>query len=250
MAKQTAEAITIDAESYRAASYDSRILFLIIHYTELSLEQSIEVLTRGKVSSHYLLTDENEPRILQLVDENMRAFHAGLSYWDGHSNLNSSSIGIEIVHPGFTKQADGSLQFLPYREQQIEVLIPLVRDIVNRHQIRPDRVLGHSDIAPQRKIDPGPLFPWLRLAKEGLIRWPDDAQLALHRQTFADKLPPMKWVQEMLARLGYQVAQDGQRNETTQRVIAAFQMRYRPSCYDGFVDAQTAALLAVLNQAS
>ncbi|HAB48223.1 MAG: N-acetylmuramoyl-L-alanine amidase [Betaproteobacteria bacterium] len=242
------ESIRIDAESYRATSCESRVLFLIIHYTQLNLEQSIETLTKGNVSSHYLITDEAEPRILRLVDENLRAFHAGLSFWNGHCNLNSASIGIEIVHPGFITQADGSLSFLPYPEQQIDVLMMLVRDIVSRHQIRPDRVLGHSDIAPQRKVDPGPLFPWQRLAEAGLILWPDKTQVEAQEKAFSDKLPDMKWVQAMLAKLGYDIEQDGESSVFTKRVITAFQMRYRPSLYNGLVDAHTAALLAVLNQ--
>jgi N-acetylmuramoyl-L-alanine amidase len=242
------ESVAIDAASYQAISCESRVLFLIIHYTQLNREQSIEVLTKGKVSSHYLITDDTEPRILRLVDENLRAFHAGLSFWNGHRNLNSASIGIEIVHPGFTTQADGSISFLPYPKQQIDALIPLVRDIVSRHHIRPDRVLGHSDIAPQRKVDPGPLFPWRSLAEAGLILWPDDAEVAAQRKVFSDQLPDMKWVQTMLANLGYDIQQDGKPSALTKKVITAFQMRYRPSRYDGLVDAHTAALLAVLNQ--
>ncbi|NCW01007.1 MAG: N-acetylmuramoyl-L-alanine amidase, partial [Betaproteobacteria bacterium] len=84
--------LTIDAQSYRSKGFESRALFLIIHYTQLNLERSLEVLTRGQVSSHYLLTDETPPRIYRLVDENLRAFHAGISYWAGHGNLNSASI--------------------------------------------------------------------------------------------------------------------------------------------------------------
>jgi N-acetylmuramoyl-L-alanine amidase len=238
----------IDARSYRSIGFESRALFLIIHYTQLNLERSIEVLTRGQVSSHYLLSDESPPRIYRLVDENLRAFHAGVSYWAGHGNLNSASIGIEIVHPGVVEQADGSQSFVPYPESQIDALIPLVRDIMKRHQIRADRVLGHSDIAPQRKIDPGPLFPWKRLAQEGLIRWPDEAMVAERLPAFEAQLPSLGWFQGQLSRLGYQVDQDGQSTEATRRVVAAFQMRYRPSRYDGKPDAHTAALLAVLNQ--
>ncbi|MBU6381211.1 MAG: N-acetylmuramoyl-L-alanine amidase [Betaproteobacteria bacterium] len=242
--------LTIDAQSYRSKGFESRALFLIIHYTQLNLERSLEVLTRGQVSSHYLLTDETPPRIYRLVDENLRAFHAGISYWAGHGNLNSASIGIEIVHPGISTESDGSLSFVPYPERQIDALIPLVRDIMKRHQIRPDRVLGHSDIAPQRKIDPGPLFPWKRLAREGLIRWPDEREVAARLPAFEAKLPSLAWFQQMLSQHGYQVEQHGEATEPTRRVIAAFQMRYRPSRYDGLTDAHTAALLAVLNQAS
>jgi len=238
----------IDADSYRSIGFESRALFLVIHYTQLNLEKSIEVLTRGQVSSHYLLTDEPRPRIFRLVDENLRAFHAGLSYWAGHGNLNSASIGIEIVHPGISTGTDGSFSFVPYPKSQIDALIPLIRDIMGRHRIRSDRVLGHSDIAPQRKIDPGPLFPWKRLAQQGLVRWPDEALVASRIGDFEAKLPPLSWFQKMLAQHGYQVEQSGEANEASRRVISAFQMRYRPSRYDGVVDAETAALLSVLNE--
>ena len=238
--------VIIDRSSYRSSASESRVLFLIIHYTQLDFQQSIEVLTRGEVSSHYLLSDESPPKIYSLLDESLRAFHAGLSYWAGHALLNSSSIGIEIVHPGFTSHPDGSIEFLPFPEAQIEALIPLVRDIVKRHRIRPDRVLGHSDIAPLRKIDPGPLFPWKRFADEGLIRWPDQVKTQSMLPQFEAELPSLSWCHSRLSKLGYAIEIHGEDNEANRRVLAAFQMRFRPSRYDGMVDAETAALLSAL----
>lgn len=237
----------IDAHTYRAVSQDSRAQFLILHYTAVDLEQSIRILTQQRVSSHYLVTDEPTPRIYRLVDEDRRAWHAGISAWDGHAMLNGNSIGIEIVNLGYRSGADGNpTAFQPYPPAQVELIVELVRDIVKRHQIRPDRVLGHSDIAPQRKVDPGPLFPWKRLADEGLVLWPKEDAVKEARALYEAAVPPVTWFQEALAKHGFLVAQHGQLDEATRRVIAAFQMKYRPSSYDGQPDAETAALLTAL----
>ena len=236
----------IDSTTHRAVSHDSRAQFLILHFTAEDLERSIRILTQQKVSSHYLITDEPTPRIFRLVDEDRRAWHAGVSHWAGHSMLNGNSIGIEIVNLGNRKQADGSVQYVPYPPEQVELIVQLVRDIVQRHQIRPDRVLGHSDIAPQRKVDPGPLFPWKRLADEGLVLWPDEDAVKTARVWAEASLPPVLWFQKALARHGFQVAEHGELDEPTRRVIAAFQMKYRPARHDGQPDAETAALLGAL----
>lgn len=237
--------------SHRAQGQDSRVLFLVLHYTDENLEDSLRILTRQQVSAHYLLSDEKPPRIYRLVDEDRRAWHAGESHWAGHANLNSSSIGIEIVNPGAIERlADGQHRFAPYPPEQIDALLVLVKDIVARHQIRPDRILGHSDIAPQRKIDPGALFPWQRLAEAGLIPWPDAARVAAARPGFEARLPDLAWFQRALAKHGYKLPESGQADETareaTRRVIAAFQLKYRPARHDGQPDAETAALLQVL----
>jgi N-acetylmuramoyl-L-alanine amidase len=226
-------------------SQDSRVQFLVIHYTQEDFEKSMKILARGAVSVHYLVSDEFPPRIYRLVDESRRAYHAGLSAWQGQGPLNAMSIGIEIVHSGLQEGPDGG-RFVPYREDQIEVLIPLVKDIVARHAIRPDRVVGHSDIAPQRKVDPGPLFPWQRLADEGLIRWPDPLRVAAYRSVFEQQLPDVSWFQAALAAHGYEVPRSGELDPATRRVVAAFQMRYRPALHDGQPDAQTAALLRAM----
>jgi N-acetylmuramoyl-L-alanine amidase len=237
-----AHALRLD---HSASSQDSRVQFLVLHYTELGLAASLEVLTKGPVSAHYLVSDERPVQVYRLVDESRRAYHAGDSRWQGQGPLNAMSIGIEIVHPGFTNGPEG-LVFVPYRPDQIDVVVALVRDIVRRHGIRPDRVVGHSDIAPQRKIDPGPLFPWDRLSAEGLASAADPARVAAVLPEFTARLPTMAWFQEQLAACGYEVPQHGRLDEATRRVLAAFQMRHRPCQHDGQPDAQTAARLSVL----
>ena len=231
--------------SYTARGQDSRAMYLVLHYTVANFKSSLNVLTRGEVSAHYLVSDESPPKIYRLVDENRRAWHAGVSHWKGHSMLNAASIGIEIVHPGVVDLPQGRF-FPPFEPAQIDVLVPLVQDIVRRHGIRPDRVLGHSDVSPQNKIDPGPRFPWKRLADLGLVLWPDAARVAAVRPAYTLQLPELAWFQQGLRTHGFDVPQHGLMDEPTRRVIAAFQMKYRPSLFDGQPDAETAALLHVL----
>jgi N-acetylmuramoyl-L-alanine amidase len=246
-ATTTPGGVAIDTR-YTSASQDSRVLFLVLHYTVADLAQSIRILTEPGhgVSAHYLVSDEEPPLIYRLVPEERRAWHAGASHWRGHQMLNASSIGIEIVHPGFRLLADGSREYLPFADAQIDALIPLLRDLVQRHGIRPERIVGHSDVAPQSKEDPGPTFPWQRLADAGLIAWPDAARVAAQRAVFERELPDAAWFQQMLARHGFAPLSSGVLDDETRRTIAAFQMRFRPGGYDGTPDAQTAAILHVL----
>lgn len=236
----------IDGTTYAASGHNSRVQFLVLHFTAEDFANSVRLLTGPSVSAHYLVSDETPPRIYRLVDEERRAWHAGDSSWGGHTMLNSSSIGIEIVNPGRVRQPDGSLAYTPFPPDQIELVVALVRDIARRHQIRPDRVLAHSDIAPQRRQDPGPQFPWHRLAAEGLVAWPDAAQVRAALPAHEAQLPTVAWFQAALARLGFSVPDHGQLDGPTRRVIAAFQMKYRPAMHDGEPDAETAALLDVL----
>ena len=233
--------------SVTARGQDSRVLFLIVHYTVLDLPNSIRVLTQQQVSSHYLLTDHASPRVMRLVDEFQRAWHAGPSAWKGNRMLNASSIGIEIVHPGAKIGPDGQRIYLPFPQAQIDALIPLVQDIVRRHQIRPERVLGHAEIQPQSKQDPGPTFPWKLFSQLGITPpWPDAAQVASQRLLFEATPPDITWWQQALVQHGYELAASGQFDQATQNVVASFQMRYRPENYSGAADAETAALLHVL----
>jgi N-acetylmuramoyl-L-alanine amidase len=125
-------------------------------------------------------------------------------------------------------------------------VVALVKDIAARHKVRPDRILGHSDIAPQRKVDPGPQFPWKRLADEGLIPWPDAATVTRWQRDYEAALPSPAWFQRALFRHGFLVADHGQWDDASRKVLAAFQMKYRASLYDGQPDAETAALLTAL----
>ncbi|MDY0248709.1 MAG: N-acetylmuramoyl-L-alanine amidase [Pseudomonas sp.] len=231
-------------DSYHAVGQDSRVQFIVLHYTSTDLPRSLYLLSGKDVSSHYLIA-EQPATIYRLVDENRRAWHAGNSQWNGRTWLNSSSIGIEMVNQGYTDTPEGRV-WQPWSEAQIDALVLLLKDIMQRHGLGVDSVVGHSDIAPQRKVDPGPTFPWERLAQEGLIHWPDPQAVATHLSVFTEQLPSIAWYQEHLAQIGYNVPEHGELDEVTRNVLAAFQMKYRPQLYDGEPDAQTAAMLLAL----
>jgi N-acetylmuramoyl-L-alanine amidase len=230
--------------SYASASQDSRAQYLILHFTYGDWDSSLKVLTEGPVSSHYLVRDD-PVRIYGLVDESRRAYHAGVSAWKGQTALNAASIGIEIVNAGNRLAAEG-IAWQDYPKAQVDAVIDLVKWIVKRHEIRPDRILGHSDIAPLRKVDPGPKFPWKRLADEGLIPWPDERRVSERRAAYEAALPGVDWFQSRLAEHGFAVPQTAELDVATQKVIAAFQMKYRPARFDGVPDAETAAILDVM----
>lgn len=231
-------------DSHTASGQNSRVQYIVLHYTSADLNRSLQLLTETEVSSHYLI-GEAPPTIYRLVDENRRAWHAGDSQWQGRTWLNGTTIGIELVNQGFYDTPAGRY-WQPFAPAQIEALIALLKDIMQRHQLSPGRILAHSDIAPQRKVDPGPLFPWKRLAEAGLMPWPDDSAVAHQQALFSASLPSVQWFQEQLMRQGYAVPLHGELDQATRNVIAAFQMKYRPTRYDGEPDAQTAALLVVL----
>ena len=238
--------VPIDAR-LTAKGQDSRVLFLVLHYTAVDMPTSVKILTQQEVSAHYLLSDETPPRILRLVDENRRAWHSGASAWKENKRLNSSSIGIEIVNGGYKELPDGRKVFAPFPQAQIDALVPLVKDIVKRHEIKPERILGHGEVSPSYKEDPGPLFPWKLLAELGITpRAPDAARVAAQRALFEATPPDIAWVQQALAQHGYAVDTSGQMDKQTQRVLMNFQMRYRPANHDGQPDAESAALLWVL----
>ena len=230
---------------YSAVGQSSRVQYIILHYTSTDLPRSLRLLTEEEVSSHYLIGDA-PPTIYRLVDENRRAWHAGDSQWQGRTWLNGTSIGIELVNQGYYEGPNGRY-WQPFAPAQVDALIDLLKDIMQRHQLAPGSILAHSDVAPQRKVDPGPLFPWRRLAEAGLVPWPDAQAVARQQALFAASLPSVAWFQEQLARQGYLVPNHGELDQATRNVLAAFQMKYRPARHDGAADAETAALLLVLN---
>ncbi len=246
-----ATGLKIDS-TYTAVSQDSRVQYLIIHFTAEDFPRSLKVLTQGPVSSHYLVTEregDTPAKVYQLVDENRRAYHAGVSSWKGATALNASSIGIEIVNLGGRRGPNG-LRFPDFDPEQIDRVVELVKDIVVRHQIKPDRILGHSDIAPTRKNDPGPKFPWKRLADAGLIPWPDAKAVAERAAAFELAMPNVTWFQEKLVKHGFTLLATGEQDKLTTDVISAFQQKYRPARFDGLPDAETAAILEVVTSAT
>lgn len=226
-----------------ALGQNSRIRHIVLHYTASNTADAIKTLSQKNVSSHYLITDENPPALYRLVDEQRRAWHAGLSQWYDHTDLNTSSIGIEIVNAGLQK--DGT--WAPYAPAQIALLKDLLHDLIQRHQIDATNIVAHSDIAPQRKIDPGPLFPWSVLATAGIGRWYDinkaqQQQLQLEIQG----LPDYSEIQLLLKKAGYAITTHGNWDRASSHVMAAFQMHYRPTRYDGVPDAESIAILQTL----
>ena len=235
----------IDA-SIDAKSQESRVRFLIIHFTTLDQARSLQALSQQGVSSHYLVGDDQPTTVYRLVDENRMAYHAGVSSWKNFTQLNASSIGIEIVNLGYQDLPSGR-QYQAFPQLQIDAVITLAKDIVERHKIKPENILGHAEIAPQRKPDPGPLFPWKQLADAGLISWPNEEDVIRQKALYEQALPDIAWFQKKLADIGYATPQTGVWDQETRNVLIAFQTRYRPSLFDGTPDAESAALLDIVS---
>ena len=215
---------------------------IILHYTGMQspeLAESWLCDPASEVSSHYLVHEDG--RVVQMVREVHRAWHAGKSSWHGQTDINSRSVGIEIVNPG--NLADHP----PFSAGQIEVVIGLCRDICARWGISAEFVLAHSDVAPGRKIDPGPAFPWETLAEAGVGRmpkvsaWPDLPQIAA-----GDAGEQVERLQSMLQMAGYGIEITGVFEAATKAVVEAFQLHNRRSRVDGIADAETQALLGNL----
>ncbi|KDA04003.1 N-acetylmuramoyl-L-alanine amidase [Hyphomonas oceanitis] len=219
---------------------------LVLHYT--GMESGEAALARmcdpaAEVSAHYMVWEEG--RITQLVAEDRRAWHAGVSVWQGDTDLNSRSIGIEIVNGGHdVPLSDGTLP--PYPDAQIAAVIALCKGILSRHDIPASRVVAHSDIAPARKTDPGEHFPWAQLAAEGIGLWPSSAPLSLDESSLmpGDSGPAVSDLQNMLCTIGYGLEATGTYDETTRLVISAFQRRYVPAQITGAADPETLERIA------
>jgi N-acetylmuramoyl-L-alanine amidase len=231
--------------SYTAKGQSPRVKYIVLHYTVSDKPSSVKILTQQQVSAHYLVTDDPQPVIYNLVPETEQAWHAGVSSWKGFTMLNTSSVGIEIVNAGWKDTPQGRV-YAPFPQTQIDALVPLVKDIAQRYHVPPENVLGHSDIAPGRKQDPGPMFPWQQLAAAGLAVWPDANRVAAVRPVFDAQLPDITWFQRKLATFGYGIQQTCLADEQTHSVLSAFQSKFRQSNIDGTPDAETATLLEVL----
>jgi N-acetylmuramoyl-L-alanine amidase len=210
---------------------------LILHYTGMKTTE--EALARlcdpaAKVSAHYVI--EEDGKVWRLVDEAQRAWHAGISAWRECRDVNGASIGIELVNPGH------EFGYRPFPEPQMAALEELARGILARHPIPPRAVLGHSDVAPQRKQDPGERFDWARLGKAGIGLWPDFMREAPEASTTAA-------LQAALRAIGYDCPNSGTLDAATEAVITAFQRHFRPACCDGVPDPETKRRIAILARA-
>jgi N-acetylmuramoyl-L-alanine amidase len=216
---------------------------LVLHYTGMQSEAA--ALARlcdpaAAVSAHYLIGEDGSIR--QLVPEYRRAWHAGRAAWRGHTDINSRSVGIELAHPGH------AWGYRPFATSQIAALIPLCRGIIARHGIPAWNIVGHSDIASDRKEDPGEAFPWADLAAAGIGWWPppDVAKTAAIAAEERRGPPPLAAAQAGLAAFGYAVRASGAYDLATRNAVLAFQRRFRPARLDGLFDAECGRLLAWL----
>jgi N-acetylmuramoyl-L-alanine amidase len=207
----------------------ARPALVILHYTGMaSAEAAVARLSdpAAKVSAHYVVDEDGT--VLALVPENLRAWHAGVAGWRDIDDVNGQSIGIELVNPGH------DWGYRPFPPAQIDALIELASGIVARHGLPPSAVIGHSDVAPARKIDPGELFPWAALARHGLGIWPTDPEPV-------EVDPPAAMAD--LARIGYRF--DLPDTQPAQ-IIAAFQRHWRQVRVDGRLDAETMGLISAV----
>ena len=243
---------------------NSRVNYIVLHFTTENFADSLALLTQpsnNPVSSHYLIPESGDPtypnrrlRVHKLVDENRRAWHAGLSAWGDRAALNDQSIGIELVNRSHcfgpdneTPLAERLCVFPDYDPKQIKLLIDLLRGILDRHpNIDPVDVVAHSDIAPERKVDPGPRFPWQALYSAGIGAWYEQEAMLSYWQRFETHLPSVATQQRALAAYGYGLEASGVEDDRTRAVIRAFQMHFVPDAVSGTVDRKTAAILFAL----
>jgi N-acetylmuramoyl-L-alanine amidase len=214
---------------------------VVLHYTGMPTGEGALARLRdseAKVSSHYLV--EEDGRVFSLVAEERRAWHAGLSYWAGERDINAVSIGIEIVNPGH------EFGYRAFPAPQIASVIDLLDDIRSRWEIADGRIIGHSDVAPARKEDPGELFPWKQLAQAGHGLWAETDPAPGPPIGLGDEGNGVFILQAGLTRLGYDSAPSGQYTQETVDIVRAFQRHWRPEGVDGVADGETRARLMAL----
>lgn len=246
----------IDYNSFRSIkSFNSRVRFLVMHYTAGNFKESVNTLTGNNVSAHYLVPDPTDKsyidagfkdmRVFNLVDEKDRAWHAGVSSWSNRENINDTSIGIEIVNQA-SDDGHGNITFPPFSEEQIRAVTELSMNIIQRHpDITPSNVVGHSDISPGRKSDPGAAFPWEKLYKSGVGAWYDQKIKDEYELQFSQVMPENSEIVSKLKEYGYNVA-NANSDKGLNDLVRAFQLHFRQNDYSGIIDAETAAILYAL----
>lgn len=222
--------------NFNARANGKSIDLIILHYTGMTEANAAR--TRlcdpaSQVSAHYVI--ERDGKIWQLVAESERAWHSGLSYWQGETDINSTSIGIELVNRGH------QFGYQTFPTVQITNCISLVQGIMQRHAIAPQRVLAHSDVAPQRKEDPGELFPWQSCAQNGVGFWPQATPPAI--QTTIQNPMPLAEIRTMLRTIGYECPLEGEYDLPLRRILLAFQRHWLPHHLSGLADAPTSTML-------
>ncbi|WP_253306684.1 N-acetylmuramoyl-L-alanine amidase [unidentified bacterial endosymbiont] len=249
---------------------DRRIRHLVMHYTAGNLASSLQWLAgpQAQASAHYLLSDtpeaDGEIPIYKLVEPEERAWHAGVSSWHGVNNINFSSVGIEMVNLGFieakplarsvqhafadeaTYRDHQGRQWFCYPKEQIAALIELVAPLIKQYSLTPTRIIGHADIAPGRKQDPGPLFPWYTLACEGIGAWPRAEVVEHYQKQLKEKPLTVAQQQAALKEYGYEVPTHGNLDQTTKNTVESFKMHFSPADYFNGTENNSQAMLCAL----
>ncbi|GAB2504623.1 N-acetylmuramoyl-L-alanine amidase [Microbulbifer agarilyticus] len=258
-------------EVVESQNASERVRFLVMHFTAIDFDTSLRVLTQpssSPVSSHYLIPESDDPsyphddlRVYQLVDEHRRAWHAGPSWWEDRSQLNDHSIGIEIVNKSYCRppsestpgiEAEQVCFFPEFDPEQIDLVIALSKDILARYPaITPTRVVGHGDIIPHYKIDPGPKFPWQKLAEAGVGAWYDDETVNRHLaylngNTTSNRESVRRRFAQWMNDYGYGIDPEDASEEEISLFTRAFQYHFRPWKVDGEADNQTRAIMLAL----
>ena len=248
-------------------NFNSRVNHLVIHFTSEDFERSLAILTgetERRVSAHYLIPEsgdltysDDNLRVYKLVSTANRAWHAGRSFWAGKTGLNDQSVGIEIVNQsgcekdiatlGNSAEFATACAFQPFEIEQIDLLVRLLKEILEQNpDIRPEAIVGHADIAPSRKVDPGPLFPWKQLFDAGIGAWFDESRVTELVGLMSQHPLTIEQQQALLLAYGYKVTVTGIEDEQSQLAVRAFQMHFRPANYSGIFDKESAAILISL----
>lgn len=243
---------TIDT-SYRSSKYGERIRFIVVHYTATDNAASLNLLTEGDVSTHYLILQGNHP-IYQLVPDHKAAWHAGQSSFRGLTNINDNSIGIEIANEGVHKRYRQHNNYHPYHhyvayeERQIQQVGMLIKQLATTYNINPRNIVAHSDIAPSRKSDPGAKFPWERLYRNyGVGAWYEEGDKNAFMQEPFDNVSVNDMKSE-LRRYGYTINDSDTWDKSSRDVVYAFQLHFNPKNATGEMDQESYAILKALNK--
>jgi len=246
----------VDSSSYVAIGKNERIQFIVVHYTAIDNAASIRELTTNKVSSHFLVLDEDDNKIYSLVPLEQRAWHAGASAFRGRTNINDTSVGIEIVSDGIAKEFISDPNpyhpydhYVDYKPIQIEKVAQIIKYVAEKYNVPARNIVAHSDIAPSRKKDPGAKFPWKELYdKYNIGAWYDEAD----KQTFMDeekfKATSIREIKDELRKYGYEINRLDEWDKESKDVVYAFQLHFNPKNATGEMDLETFAILKALNK--
>lgn len=245
----------IDNERYSSIGKNERIQFIVLHYTATTNDVSIRALTQGEVSSHYLILEGDDDKIYNLVPDNERAWHAGVSEFRGRNNINDTSIGIEIVNEGIATEFRSYPtyylydHYVDYDKKQIEKVGQLLLKLKNKYSIADRNIIAHSDIAPSRKTDPGAKFPWkLLYDKYGVGAWYDEVDKEFFMLNTDMSTISIQEIKDELRLYGYKINNTDIWDKESKDVIYAFQLHFNPKNLTAEMDLETFAILKALNK--